>query len=199
MMDVMKTSPPQVRQIVYSVAHSTSDESSENPSSQRSLIEEVTHNFSDNVMSFIEALAGEDDLFKNTLIGTGEETKTVFVYAAVVRNIECLSEKCGKVKVGYMIGKKMHIQQVCQLSHMCPSFQLHWYKIEMGNYSDISQKELGKKWESEIGDLIKVPSLLSFDILLIHRIISSQKNYIGWKGKRRYVVRWLPWVRRWPH
>jgi hypothetical protein len=198
MMDVMKTSPPQVRQIVVSVAHSTSDESSENPSSQRSLIEEVTQKFSENVMRVVEAVSGEDDLFKNSPIGT--ETKTVFVYAAVIRNMEChCAEKCGKVKVGYMIGKEMHMQHICRLSHMCPSFQLHWYKIEVGNYSNISQRELGKKWESEIGDIIKVPSLLSFEILLIPRIISSQKNYIGWRDKILSVVRWPPWVRRWPH
>ena len=109
----------------------------------------VTQNFSENVMSVGEAVAGEDDLFEDTRIGTGEETKTVFVYAAVVRNIECpCAEKCEKVKVGYMIWKEMHIQHVCRLSHMCPSFQLHWYKIEVGNYSDISQRELGGKWES---------------------------------------------------
>lgn len=122
-------------------------------------------------MSIVEAVSGEVDLFENTQIGAAPKTttgNTVFLYAAVVRNLECpCDQKCGKVKLGYMIGKSMHIQHICRLSHMCPYMQLHWYTIEQANFTTISQRELGKKWESEIGDIIKVHSLSFFEILLI--------------------------------
>lgn len=50
----------------------------------------------------------------------------------------------------------MHAQHISRLTHLCPSMSLHWYNLKDANFSEITLKQLGKSWESEVAEVVKV-------------------------------------------
>jgi hypothetical protein len=132
--------------------------------SQKSVVQEMTEEpqkFKENVMPMVEAISKSENLFKETLIGPSgngsKKVKSIILYSAIIRNEECpCSEKCGKIKMGYVIDNSMTSKTIGRLSHTTPYIDLHWWIIQDANFPETTPKCVGRQWELSVAEVMKV-------------------------------------------